>query len=209
MSPSTPTISASTTFLSLLKTRRTIYSLSPSSPIPDSQIQEIIEQALLHVPSSFNSQSTRIVLLLKGEHEKLWDITKEVLKGVVPAEQFEGTAAKIGGFRNGYGTVLFFEDRKVVAGMQSAYAAYADKFPGWATQSDAMTQYAIWVALEAEGLGANLQHYSPLIDAKVAAEWNIPSDWELNAQLVFGRPAAPAGEKAFMPLEERLKVYGA
>ena len=52
--------------------------------------------------------------------------------------------------------------------MQSAYSAYAEKFPIWAEQSGAMLQYALWVALEAEGLGANLQHYSPLIDAKVA-----------------------------------------
>ncbi|TGO55964.1 hypothetical protein BCON_0084g00320 [Botryotinia convoluta] len=202
-------MSPSTQFIDLLKARRTIYALSNKSTIPDSKIQEIVEQAVLHVPSSFNSQSTRVVLLLKGEHEKLWDITKEVLKGVVPEAQFEGTAKKIDGFRAGYGTVLFFEDRKVVSGMQSAYSAYADKFPIWATQSDAMTQYAIWVALEAEGLGANLQHYSPLIDAKVAAEWNIPADWELNAQLVFGTPVAGAGEKSFMPLEERFKVYGA
>jgi len=199
----------STTFLDLLKTRRTIYQLKNNSPIPDAKIQEIVEQALLHVPSSFNSQSTRIVLLFKGEHEKLWDIAHDVLKGVVPEAQFEGTAKKLQGFRAGYGTVLFFEDRSVVSKMQSAFSTYADKFPIWATQSDAMTQYAIWVALEAEGLGANLQHYNPLIDAKVAETWNIPSDWELNAQLVFGAPVAPAGDKDFMPLEQRFKVFGA
>ncbi|TEY61620.1 hypothetical protein BOTCAL_0166g00250 [Botryotinia calthae] len=208
-------MSPSTQFIDLLKARRTIYGLSNESTIPDSKIQEIVEQSILHVPSSFNSQSTRAVLLLKAEHEKLWDIAKEALKGVVPAEQFEVTSKKIDGFRAGYGTVipffgvLFFEDRKVVSGMQSAFAAYADKFPGWATQSDAMTQYAIWVALEAEGLGANLQHYSPLIDAKVAAEWDIPADWELNAQLVFGTPVGAAKEKTFKPLEERFKVFGA
>ncbi|PQE19080.1 hypothetical protein CJF30_00007440 [Rutstroemia sp. NJR-2017a BBW] len=199
----------STTFLDLLKTRRTIYQLKNSSPIPDAKIQEITEQALLHVPSSFNSQSTRIVLLFKGEHEKLWDIAHDVLKGVVPEAQFEGTAQKLKGFRAGYGTILFFEDRSVVSKMQAAFSTYADKFPIWATQSDAMTQYAIWVALEAEGLGANLQHYNPLIDAKVAETWNIPADWELNAQLVFGAPVAPAGDKDFMPLEQRFKVFGA
>ncbi|KAF7927966.1 hypothetical protein EAE99_005343 [Botrytis elliptica] len=202
-------MSPSTQFLNLLKARRTIYALSNKSTIPDSKIQEIVEQSILHVPSSFNSQSTRAVLLLKAEHEKLWDITKEVLKGVVPADKFEGTAKKIDGFRAGYGTVLFFDDRKVVSGMQSAFATYADKFPIWASQSDAMTQYAIWVALQAEGLGANLQHYSPLIDSKVASEWNIPADWELNAQLVFGTPVAEAGEKTFKPIEDRFKVYGA
>jgi hypothetical protein len=95
----------STTFIDLLKTRRTIYQLKNTSPIPDSKIQEIVEQALLHVPSSFNSQSTRIVLLFKGEHEKLWDIAHDVLKGVVPEAQFEGTAKKLQGFRAGYGTV--------------------------------------------------------------------------------------------------------
>ncbi|PQE23543.1 nitroreductase protein [Rutstroemia sp. NJR-2017a BVV2] len=199
----------STTFIDLLKTRRTIYQLKNSSPIPDAKIQEIVEQALLHVPSSFNSQSTRIVLLFKGEHEKLWDIAHDVLKGVVPEAQFEGTAQKLQGFRAGYGTILFFEDRSVVSKMQAAFSTYADKFPIWATQSDAMTQYAIWVALEAEGLGANLQHYNPLIDAKVAETWNIPADWELNAQLVFGAPVAPAGSKDFMPLEQRFKVFGA
>ncbi|TGO78444.1 hypothetical protein BELL_0066g00070 [Botrytis elliptica] len=111
--------------------------------------------------------------------------------------------------REGRSLVLFFDDRKVVSGMQSAFATYADKFPIWASQSDAMTQYAIWVALQAEGLGANLQHYSPLIDSKVASEWNIPADWELNAQLVFGTPVAEAGEKTFKPIEDRFKVYGA
>jgi predicted oxidoreductase (fatty acid repression mutant protein) len=39
--------------------------------------------------------------------------------------------------------------------------------------------------------------------------WNIPADWELNAQLVFGAPVAPAGDKDFMPLEQRFKVFGA
>lgn len=95
-------------FISTIKARRTIYGLEAKSPIADSKIQEIVEQCILHVPSSFNSQSTRVVLLLKGEHEKLWDITKEVLQGVVPAEQFEGAAKKIGGFKAGYGTVSFF-----------------------------------------------------------------------------------------------------
>jgi predicted oxidoreductase (fatty acid repression mutant protein) len=71
-----------------------------------------------------------------------------------------------------------------------------------------MTQFTIWTALEAEGLGCNLQHYNPLIDAKVAEKWGIDSDWELNAQLVFGTPAGKAGEKTFNSLESRVKVFG-
>ena len=72
-----------------------------------------------------------------------------------------------------------------------------------------MTQFAIWTALEAEGLGANLQHYNPLIDQKVASEWGVDADWELNAQLVFGKKEGEAGEKTFLPVEgERFKSFG-
>lgn len=104
---------------------------------------------------------------------------------------------------------MFFEDQDVVSGMQSKFATYADKFPIWANQSDAMLQFTIWTALEAEGMGANLQHYNPVVDAKVAEAWNVPSNWKLNAQLVFGGRAAEPGEKTFMPIEERFQAYGA
>ena len=66
----------------------------------------------------------------------------------------------------------------------------------------------MWAALEQEGLGANLQHYNPLIDAKISEHWKVPSDWELKSQLVFGKPVAEAGEKSFKPLENRVLVYG-
>jgi len=196
-------------FLELIKNRRTYYQLSASSPIPDSKITEIVSEALRHSPSSFNSQSTRVVVLFKEEHVKLWDIAKEALKAIVSEEQWPASEARLNGFQAGYGTVLFFDDRTTVAGMQKNFALYADKFPVWASQSNAITQFAVWTALEAEGLGANLQHYNPLIDQKVAATWGVSSDWELNAQLVFGKKEGEAGGKEFKPLEERFKVFGA
>lgn len=69
----------------------------------------------------------------------------------------------------------------------------------------------VWTALEAEGLGCNLQHYNPLIDVRIQTEWNVPTTWNLKSQLVFGTPRsdAPLKEKIFSPLEDRIKVYGA
>jgi hypothetical protein len=93
--------------------------------------------------------------------------------------------------------------------MQDKYPLYAKNFPLWAIRSEGMAQHITWTALVAEGLGANLQHYNPLIDAGVQKTWNIPEDWELNAQLVFGTPTGGPGEKTFSELSERLKVYGA
>lgn len=68
------TIMSSQTFLDTVKARRSYYQLEAKSPIDDKKIQDIVEQALLQVPSSFNSQSTRIILLLKAEHEKFWEV---------------------------------------------------------------------------------------------------------------------------------------
>lgn len=70
-------------------------------------------------------------------------------------------------------------------------------------------QFIVWTALETEGLGASLQHYNPLITPQVLSTWNIPSSWTLVAQLPFGKPSAPAGEKTFQPIEGvRFKVFG-
>jgi predicted oxidoreductase (fatty acid repression mutant protein) len=71
-----------------------------------------------------------------------------------------------------------------------------------------MHQFVLWAALEAEGFGANLQHYNPVVDRKVQEHWNVPLDWSLKAQLVFGGRAGQLPEKTFQPLEERVFVHG-
>lgn len=132
-------------FKEALRHRRTYYHITDSSPISDEQIKEIIDFAVMNVPSAFNSQSTRIVLLLGKNHKKLWEITKETLKRLVSAEVFKGTEAKIdGSLAAGYGTILFFEDKAVVEQLQDSFPTYYDKFPVWAQQTSAMHQLAIW-----------------------------------------------------------------
>jgi len=203
---STPTTADS--FLELIKTRRTYYQLNKELPVSTARVEEVIKDTLLYVPSSFNSQSNRIVVLFGADHEKFWDLVSAALKPLVPEANWGATATRMAGFKAGAGTVLFYEDQTVVEKMQATYAIYADKFPIWAMQSDGMLQLALWVALEADGLGANLQHYNPVVDAAVTAEWNIPATWQLNAQLVFGGRAGEAGPKDFKPIEELYKVFG-
>ena len=104
--------------------------------------------------------------------------------------------------------VLFFDDRTTIHEYQAKFPLYASKIPTWATQSNGMHQLCIWIALEQEGLGANLQHYNPLIDSKVADEWDIPCDWELSGQLVFGNWLSKPNQKTYKPVQDRFKVYG-
>jgi predicted oxidoreductase (fatty acid repression mutant protein) len=131
---------------------------------------------------------------------------KGIFRKIVPAENFSATEDKINSFRNGYGTVLFFEDQSIIEGLQKQFALYKDNFPVWSQQSSGMLQLVIWTSLENEGLGASLQHYNPLIDEEVKKEWNIPENWKLIGQMPFGKPSAQPGEKQFQPLEDRVKV---
>lgn len=145
-------------------------------------------------------------MLLGENHDKLWDITAETLRKIVPTEQFEGTAQKLSSFKAGYGSVLFFEDQAVVKQLQENFALYADNFPIWANQSSGILQYVVWTAFAEQGVGASLQHYNPLIDDEVKSTFGIPAEWKLIAQMPFGGVVTPPGEKEFQPIEERVKV---
>lgn len=113
-------------------------------------------------------------------------------------------------FKGAYATVLFFNDEPTIQGQQAAFELYSKRFPIWAAESNSMHQFAAWTALEAEGLGCNLQHYNPLIDAKLIEHWNVPTTWTLQAELVIGTPAGENGPKEFKAIEgERLLAYGA
>jgi predicted oxidoreductase (fatty acid repression mutant protein) len=194
-------------FYTAVADRRSFYDISKEKVTSDEVIKEVIEQAVKNTPSSFNSQSARVVLLLEKHHDKLWDITKEVLRKIVPVDQFGSTEDKINSFRNGYGTVLYFEDMSVIESFQNQYALYKDNFPVWSQQSSGMHQYVIWTALEMEGFGASLQHYNELIEGQVKKEWSIPESWKLIAQMPFGKPKSQPDEKQFEPLEQRIKVF--
>lgn len=196
------------TFKEALKNRRSYYAITNESPVSDEQIKEILEHALLHVPSAFNSQTTRVVLLLGDQHKKLWEITKETLRKIVPAEHFGATESKIdGAFAAGYGTVLFYEDTEEVEGLQKSFPLYRENFPVWSQQTSGMHQLAVWTMLEEAGFGASLQHYNPLIDAEVASTWGIAPKWKLIAQMPFGKPAMTPGDKEYKALEKRLLVF--
>ncbi|EME83942.1 uncharacterized protein MYCFIDRAFT_210737 [Pseudocercospora fijiensis CIRAD86] len=203
----------SLTFKDAIKNRRTIYSLTKKSSISDDRIKEIVTQAIHDVPSSFNSQSARLVVLLKEEHDKFWDVVTTILKAHVPEDKWEHTGQRMEMFQGAYGTILFYEDPEPVKALQSKFPNYADKFPQWSEHTSAMHQYELWTALEAEGLGANLQHYNPLPDQKVSEIWNVPLEWSLKAQLVFGDPAEGSreklAEKKQEPVEKRVFFHGA
>lgn len=194
-------------FLNQIKQRRTIYAIGRDLSLDQAKIEEIIKDAIKHSPSSFNSQSSRAVILFGDSHVKFWTIVLETLRKIVPAESFEGTSGKINSFIAGAGSVLFYEDLSVIKALQEQFPLYADNFPVWSEHSTGIAQFATWTALAEAGIGASLQHYNPIVDEEVAATFDVPADWKLRAQLVFGSIEAPAGEKTFIDDATRFKTF--
>lgn len=194
-------------FLNSIKSRRTIYAIGKNLSVNQEKIEETIREAVKHSPSSFNSQTSRVVTLYGESHVKFWEIVRETLRKIVPAEAFANTSAKIDSFSAGFGTALFYEDQDVVKGLQEQFATYAENFPIWSEHSSAIAQFATWTALSEIGVGASLQHYNPIIDEEVAETFDVPENWKLRAQLVFGSIEAEAGEKTYMDDAARFKTF--
>ena len=191
----------------IIEKRRSIYALNDQLPVSEYEAVKTIEDAIVASPSAFNVQSARAIILLGAEHKALWDgIVHDTLQAIVPADAFEQTAQKLALFSAAYGTVLFFEDQDAVDDLKAKFPTYADAFDGFAAHAQGIAQVNVWNALAEKGVGANLQHYNPLIDEAVKARYDVPESWKLVAQLNFGGIAAPAGDYERKPASERVRV---
>jgi predicted oxidoreductase (fatty acid repression mutant protein) len=70
-----------------------------------------------------------------------------------------------------------------------------------------MLQFTIWTALRELGVGANLQHYNPVIDDAVKKLFDVPASWKLIAQMPFGGIVAEPDAKEKEDISVRVKVH--
>ena len=192
-------------FQEAVKSRRSIYKLGRNIPVLQSEIIAAVERMTKDVPSPFHMQSARIVVTMLDHHENVWDITRSALQSIDKLSP--ETDAKIDGFAAAYGTILFFESSNMIKAMQGQFPLYKDNFPGWAMQANGMLQFAIWTALEDLGLGANLQHYNPLIDEDIKKIFDLDDSWDLVAQLVFGEKLEDPEPLYKVPTGTRVKIF--
>lgn len=196
-----------TNYIDTLKNRRSIYAIGKNTELNNQELETLIQAAVKESPSAFNSQTSRVVILFGEAHEKLWSIVENTLKPLTPPEAFPNTQAKLASFAAGKGTIMFFEDQDVVKSLQEQFPLYADNFPIWSEHSTGIAQHSVWMALNEHSIGANLQHYNPIIDAEVTSTWNLPSHWKLTGQMPFGSIEAPAGEKEYMNDADRFRTF--
>lgn len=67
------------------------------------QIIEIVQTAIKHGPSAFNTQSSRAVVLFGSKHEKFWNTAEERFKAAVSAEFFAQISPKLLQMKDAYG----------------------------------------------------------------------------------------------------------
>ena len=97
-------------FLDLITKRRTIYAIGKKVEHSPEFLTALIQTATKQSPSSFNSQSSRAVILFNAEHEKFWTFVAEKLKSYAKDEKSAAkTTAKMASFAAGVGTVLFLK----------------------------------------------------------------------------------------------------
>ncbi len=99
-------MAAKVSFLEATLMRRSTIDLKKSSTISDARIEEIVKHSILHTPTAFHVQSTRAVVLLHHDHDKLWDMIYEHAKKSYPPDLFnDRIVPNLKATKGSYGTV--------------------------------------------------------------------------------------------------------
>lgn len=182
-----------------LAKRRTYYNINKELPVAEADVIALVENTTELVPDAFNMKSARVVVALGDKQDALWDTIYDAFGGKVARE-------KIDGFKAAAGTVLYFIDTDTVKALQEQFPAYAANFPIWANQANGMLQINIWSALRELEVGANVQHYNPVIDDAVKKLFDVPESYQLVAQMPFGGIAAEPDPKEKEDISKRVKI---
>lgn len=187
----------------IIKKRRSIRKLKKSDKVNKEMIEEILKTAM-YVPSAFNMQSYRIVVLDEKGHNDLWDIVEEMLIEKMGKEKYidRGTGDKIAGFKGGNGTLLIYEDEMILEEKGEKFKSYKAQVPSWSYQGSGILQYAIWLQLVEIGLSASLQHYNPMIDQRVKERFKIDDSWNLISQIPYGLSDEELEPREFVPFDK-------
>ena len=194
-------------YIDIIKQRRSLYDLHKHLPISENKLMRILEDVITESPTAFNMQSSHVIVLMDGQHERLWNIVTKTLKDIVPSNKFEPTQKKMDMFSNAKGTILFFENTQIIEQLKLDYPLYKDQFDNFALRGMGILQGNIWNALAEVEIGASLQHYNPLIDEAVKEEWDVPEHYQLSAQMVFGGIGSIPEPKEKVDVHTRINLY--
>lgn len=118
-------------FLANIASRRSIYGLAKTPAIlSDKEIHDLVQNTVKHSPSSFNSQSSRVVILLGAEHDAFWKdlVPKSLRASDREKDSIERNVGRANNSADALGTVLFFETQKTIDELKAKSPAVSSSF---------------------------------------------------------------------------------
>ena len=190
-------------FIEMIRNRRSIYALNKILPVSENQIFNMVKDCVRFVPDAFNMQSQRVVIVVGENNDVFWNrVYDEMVK-------FTGgrfSRERIDSFTAAYGTILYFYDGAIIEETRRQYPLYAENFHDWVMQSNGMLQFGVWTGLRTLDIGANIQHYNPVIDDMVRDMFDLPESWTLVAQMPFGGIEKQPDAKPTEDTDIRVKI---
>ncbi len=190
----TPATDGAATLEDLLRQRRTIRRLG-DGPLPDGALARIATAAH-RVPAAYGRPAWHVVVV-RESRAAFWDAVEAAFRERLEPERLARYLDRLDGFRAGAGAVLVYEDRLAVEASHAANGVTPEQAAAFAQQGLGMVQFALWLALVAEGLATSLQHWEWLVEDRLADLLGVPADrYRLAATMPFGftaeepRPAA-------------------
>lgn len=193
-------------YFDVIQSRRSNHHLTNELLQPKEELIQHLESVLEATPSSFNSQSQRMVVLFGESHQYFWNQVIDAIAKLVTPEQLPKSKQKINQFADALGTVLFFDDEATTKQMMEKFPLYASQCQIWSEQQNGMLQINIWNALVALGYQANLQHYTELIEEKTKLFFHLPKDWKMVGQMPFGKATSEPKKKDIIPIKNRVMI---
>lgn len=181
-------ITAARDFLASLERRQEASKLGREvTPESYARVKAIITETILLCPTSFNTQSTRVVILYGADHLALWSLLCEC--GVHSDDEAMHFKHHI---LPAMGTAVFFEEGADTDALAKRFPQYADVLPVFEDQTSGMAQFAVSAALAQEGLATAVYHMasssstSPSVEERVRGLLQVPASWRMKAQMAFG-----------------------
>jgi len=190
-------------FIEMIKNRRSVYALNKDLPVFPEKVIELIKDCVRYVPDAFDMKSQRALVIMGDKNTEFWNAVYDTLVAV-SGGRF--SRERTDSFAAGAGTILYFYDGAAVEETRRQYPLYAENFHDWVMQSNGMLQFAVWTGLRTLGVGASLQHYNPAIDAMVKKMFDLPESWTLVAQMPFGGISNAPEPKVVEDIDLRVKI---
>ncbi|VEU76477.1 nitroreductase family protein [Mycoplasmopsis columboralis] len=185
-------------YVNLLKQRRSVFDINKDASLSKNEIVKMLKEIIHVSPTSFNGQSTKVVLLWDKESNKLWEHVKEYTQGKIAPH-------KLPGFLNAQGTVLFYVDEEILQPYTQKTQLPYQEVLNFAREDSAILQVNVWNALTELNLGANLQHYNDAVNDYFK---NNPkfSKLKLLGQMPFGAISSAPQSKEKLDVDQRIIV---